>query len=289
MSTRARSLLKTPSRRSSVAHPRQSHNTKLYSMNTNKLFPFCGTVLISSALLVAQGQSNSKEFDDCGTDGLFQVSTLDALTLGIYGGVYSIGALKQRGDFGLGTFEGIDGEMTVLNGRCYHFHSDGTLTEEPDQSRIPFAVVAKFHPEIRFAANGLSLDQLGQQIESYLPFPNLFYAIRVHGHFSALTTRAIPKLFPPYPPLSEAVAEQVKFPYQDVNGTLVAFRCPAWVKGINQVGYHYHFVSDDQTVGGHALSFMTGPVIIEVQVLRQNSVWLPDKGPFLTAPLPITK
>ncbi len=258
-------------------------------MNANKLFIFCGTVLIFSLLLIAQEEPNSKRFDGYGTNSLFQVSTLDALSLGLYGGVYSIGDLKQQGDFGLGTFEGIDGEMTILNGQFYHFHSDGILTEEPDQSRVPFAAITKFRPEICFTANGLSLDQLGQQIDSYLPSPNLFYAVRIHGHFSALTTRAIPKLLPPYPPLSEAVAEEVKFPFQNVNGTLVVFRCPAWVKGINQVGYHYHFVSDDHTSGGHALSFMTGPITVEVQVLRKNSVWLPDEGPFLTAPLPITQ
>lgn len=244
-------------------------------------------MLLSSALLVAQEEFNSKELDSRSTPTLFQVSTLDALTLGLYGGVYSIGALKQQGDFGLGTFEGIDGEMTVLNGRFYHFHSDGTLTEEPNHSRIPFAVVTKFYPEIRFATSGVSLDQLGQQIDKYLPSPNLFYAICVHGRFAELTTRAIPKLIPPYPPLAEAVAEEIKFPFQHIEGTLVAFRCPAWVKGINQVGYHYHFVSDNRTVGGHALSFTTGPVIVEIQVLRQNSIWLPEAGPFLTAPLPV--
>ena len=43
---------------------------------------------------------------------------------------YSIGRLKQHGDFGLGTFEGIDGEMTVLDGHFYHFRSDGIVTEE---------------------------------------------------------------------------------------------------------------------------------------------------------------
>jgi acetolactate decarboxylase len=132
------------------------------------------------------------------------------------------------------------------------------------------------------------MDQLGRQIDQYLPSTNLFYAIRIHGRFSELTTRAIPKLFPPYPPLSEAVAEEIKFPFQDIDGTMVVFRCPAWVQGINQVGYHYHFLSEDRTVGGHALSFTTGPVIVEVQRLRQHSVWLPDEGPFLTAPLPIT-
>jgi acetolactate decarboxylase len=242
----------------------------------------CGGCLLS-----APAESNSKGFDPRGPSNLFQVSTLDALTLGLYQGTYSIGALKQQGDFGLGTFEGIDGEMTILNGHFYHFHSDGTLTEEPDQSRVPFAVITKFHPEIRFTTTNASMDQLGQQIDQYLPSPNLFYAIRIHGRFSELTTRAIPKLFPPYPPLSEAVAEEIKFPFQNIQGTIVAFRCPAWVKGINQVGYHYHFVSDDRTVGGHALSFTTGPVIVEVQRLRQNSIWLPEEGPFLTAPLPV--
>jgi acetolactate decarboxylase len=117
----------------------------------------------------------------------------------------------------------------------------------------------------------------------------LFNAIRIRGNFSALTTRAIPKLFPPYPPLSEALQEEVKFSFQSLDGTMVVFRCPAWVKGINQVGYHYHFISDDGTVGGHALSFTTGPVLVEIQQLRQNSVWVPDEGPFLTAPLPVTQ
>ena len=240
-------------------------------MNRNKSVTLVGMALVCTALLGAQEESDRKGFDCCSTADLFQVSTLDALTLGLYGGVYPIGALRRQGDFGLGTFEGIDGEMTVLNGHCYHFHSDGTLTEEPDQSRIPFAAVTEFRPEIRFAANGVSLEQLSQQIDQYLPSTNLFYAIRIHGHFSALTTRAIPKLFPPYPPLAQAVAEEVKFPFENVNGTLVAFRCPAWAKGINQVGYHYHFISDDQRIGGHVLSFTTGPVLVEVQVIRKNA------------------
>ncbi|MBV8810544.1 MAG: acetolactate decarboxylase, partial [Acidobacteriaceae bacterium] len=59
---------------------------------------------------------DSSKLDQRGAPVVFQVSTLDALSLGLYQGVYAIAALKQRGDFGLGTFEGIDGEMTILNG-----------------------------------------------------------------------------------------------------------------------------------------------------------------------------
>ncbi len=254
-----------------------------------RLLRICCLLSITSLLLTARDEPNSSELDHRGAPVVFQVSTLDALSLGLYQGVYAVGALKLRGDFGLGTFEGIDGEMTILNGHVYHFRSDGVVTEEPDCSRVPFAVITRFRSGIRFSTNGVSMNELGRQIDQLIPSTNLFYAIRIHGTFSELTTRAIPKLFPPYPPLSEAVEEEVEFPFQNIKGTLVAFRCPAWVKGINQVGYHYHFISDDQTAGGHALKFTTGPVTVEIQELRQNSIWVPDKGPFLTVPLPVSQ
>jgi acetolactate decarboxylase len=249
----------------------------------------CCLFSIPPVLFAAEIEPDSSKVDHSRTPVVFQVSTLDALSLGLYQGVYAIGALKRRGDFGLGTFEGIDGEMTILNGHVYHFRSDGVVTEEPDASRVPFAVITTFHSEVRFSTNGLSMEELSQKIDQHIPSTNLFYAIRIHGIFSELTTRAIPKLFPPYPPLSEAIEQQVKFSFQHIEGTLVAFRSPAWVKGINQVGYHYHFISDDENVGGHALSFTTGPVTVEIQELQENSIWVPDKGPFLTAPLPITQ
>jgi len=249
----------------------------------------CSVFCVTAPLLTARGDHDPAWHENHSAPAIFQVSTLDALSLGLYQGVYPIGALKKQGDFGLGTFEGIDGEMTILNGHFFHFRSDGVVSEEPDRSRIPFAVITTFRPEVRFRTIALSMSELSQQIDRHIPSTNLFYAIRIHGNFSALTTRAIPKLFPPYPPLSQAIEQQVTFPFQNIEGTLVAFRCPAWVKGINQVGYHYHFISDDETVGGHALSFTTGAVSVEIQEIQANSIWVPDKGPFLTAPLPVTQ
>ena len=252
-----------------------------------RLLRICCLFSITPLLLAAPAAPDSSEFGQRGSPVVFQVSTLDALNLGLYQGVYAIGALKRGGDFGLGTFEGIDGELTILNGHFYHFRSNGVVTEEPHSSRVPFAVITWFRSEIRFSTNGVSMDELGQQIDQHIPSTNLLYAIQIHGNFSELTTRAIPKLFPPYPPLSEAIEQQVKFSFQDIDGTLVAFRCPAWLKGINQVGYHYHFISDDESAGGHALSFRTGPVTVEIQELQQNSIWVPDKGPFVAAPFAV--
>jgi acetolactate decarboxylase len=254
-----------------------------------RLVRVCCLFSLTLLPLTARAEPDSSELDHRGAPVVFQVSTLDALKVGLYQGVYAVRALKRQGDFGLGTFEGIDGEMTILNGHVYHFRSDGVVTEEPDCSRVPFAVITTFRSGVRFSMDGVSMDELGRQIDQHIRSTNLFYAIRMHGNFSELTTRAIPKLFPPYPPLSEAVEQEVKFPFRDIKGTLVAFRCPAWVKGINQVGYHYHFISDDETAGGHALSFTTGLVTVEIQELQRNSIWVPDKGPFLTAPLPVTQ
>lgn len=50
---------------------------------------------------------------------LFQVSTSAALVEGIYQGAVRVSRLLQHGDFGLGTFIDLDGEMVVLDGVCY--------------------------------------------------------------------------------------------------------------------------------------------------------------------------
>ena len=256
-------------------------------------------VSCSSALLVllcaffstaaAPFDASSEGRNETDERSLFQVSTLDALSLGLYQGVYAIGRLKEHGDFGLGTFEGIDGEMTVVDRHFYHFRSDGTLTEEGNTTKVPFAVLTEFKPQLRFTVRDKSLNEMGKYIDQFLPSPNFFYAIRIHGLFTHLTTRAIPKLFPPYPPLTEAVQQEIIFPYENVEGQIAAFRCPAFVKGLNQVGYHYHFISDDKTIGGHCLDFVTGPVTVEVEILRENSVWLPDTPAFRNAPLPVSQ
>ena len=57
-------------------------------------------------------------------DALFQLSTLGTLFRGVYDGAMTCGDLKKHGDFGIGTLEGLDGEMIVL--------SDGNLQNYPE-------------------------------------------------------------------------------------------------------------------------------------------------------------
>ena len=218
---------------------------------------------------------------------LFQVSTLDALSSGIYGGSFTVGELRKHGDFGVGTYEGLDGEMIVLDGHFYHMRSNGVLSESSDDERVPFAAVTQFKPELQFSVKQATLAQLSDLIDSVLPSKNLFYAIRVHGPFQTMSTRAIPKQFLPYLPLSQLIPIQSVFAFSNITGTAVDIRSPAFVSGINQVGHHYHFVSDDLKAAGHALSFTTGEVTLQIQVIRGYSIALPEDEPFLNATLPI--
>ena len=59
---------------------------------------------------------------------VYQTSTMGALLDGVYDGDVTIAELLTHGDFGLGTFNHLDGEMVVLDGVCHHLRSDGSAT-----------------------------------------------------------------------------------------------------------------------------------------------------------------
>src|SRR3712207_1305730 len=79
---------------------------------------------------------------------LFQTSTIEALLDGNYEGDISFAELEERGDFGLGTFDALDGEMIALDGDFYQVRADGRAYAVDKQSRTPFAVVTFFEPDL---------------------------------------------------------------------------------------------------------------------------------------------
>ncbi len=52
---------------------------------------------------------------------VYQTSLMSALLGGVYDGEMTVRELLRHGDFGLGTFNALDGEMVVLDGACYHY------------------------------------------------------------------------------------------------------------------------------------------------------------------------
>lgn len=217
-------------------------------------------------------------------DTLTQVSTIDALVKGIYDGGVSFGALKKLGDFGIGTLDNLDGEMLALDGKFYQVASDGAVHEIGDQVETPFSAVTFFKSDKSFALEKIdSLTALQKRLDAEMASENLFYAVRITGTFPLMSVRSVAKQKPPFVTLPEAVKGQSVFKFENVRGTLVGFRCPPFVKGINVPGYHFHFLSEDRKQGGHVLDCALATGEAGLDVLENLKVLLPQDEAFLKA------
>jgi len=187
---------------------------------------------------------------------LVQVSTIDALLCGVYDGVMDFGTLREYGDFGIGTFKGLDGEMLGFDGNFYQVKADGVAYPVPDSMETPFASVTFFEVDSKHnLPGGIDYGELQDFLDGVLPTGNIFYAIKIEGAFSYMKTRSVPAQEKPYPPLVEVTRDQPTFELSDVEGTIVGFRCPAYVAGVNVPGYHLHFLTKSRDAGGHVLEF----------------------------------
>jgi acetolactate decarboxylase len=221
-----------------------------------------------------------------GQDTLTQVSTIDALMTGIYDGDTTLAFLKEKGDFGLGTFNTLDGEMVFLDGRFYRIAADGTAEQPDPGSKTPFAAVTFFEPDQTAALNrGLNFEQLTVLTDRRLPTLNVFYALKITGTFQMMTTRSVPSQKKPYRPLTEVVKTQPLFTMKNVQGTIVGFRCPSYVKGVNVPGYHLHFLTADRKTGGHVLDFKIEKATMEIDETREFLLILPSDRDFYRADL----
>lgn len=210
---------------------------------------------------------------------VFQTGTLAGLIRGQYDGKMTFQLLKKKGGFGLGTVNGLDGEMLALDGVFYQITVDGRVHTLKDSARTPFAVVTFFKTDTRDSlSEHKDFQGLREHLERLLPNKDRFYAIKVKGHFPRMKTRSVPKQQAPYKGLLEVVKEQRIFELGDVHGTMVGFRFPEYMKGVNVPRYHFHFITRDRNAGGHVLGCTSGEVTIEVGKYANLSLRLPQTG-----------
>jgi len=216
---------------------------------------------------------------------LFQVSTSGALVQGIYERAVSSSFLLNYGDFGLGTFDNLDGEMVVLDGAVYQVRSDGTVTRIVDDTGTPFAVVVHFTPDQnQTIKSAMSFEELTTICDQYRDSENLFYAFRIDGHFEHVHTRAMKATLDGLL-LAKAAAIQPEFEFREVDGTLVGLWSPQFSRSLNVAGYHFHFLSEDRTKGGHLLQCSGKNLRIRIERLNDFHLSLPESEEFLRADL----
>jgi acetolactate decarboxylase len=229
-------------------------------------------LLLLLAGVAVAGPSGTRE-----GDAVFQTSTISALSVGVYDGSMTFRELKEHGNFGLGTLEGLDGELVGVDGRFYHVNAEGVVAPVPDEGKTPFAVVKQFRTDRTLTlTETVDAAGLAKLLDGALPSRNVPYAIRIDGQFSSILLRSVPRQSKPYPPLAQALEGQRTFPLRDVAGTLVGFRTPPYLQAVNAPGYHFHFLTADRKAGGHVLAceMRSGTVLLDEA--RDLEVSLPD-------------
>ena len=216
---------------------------------------------------------------------LFQVSTSAALVEGVYQGAVRVSRLLDHGDFGLGTFVDLDGEMAVLDGVCYQISATGAIAPVDGDRLIPYAVVTRFSAAFRAEHREIpNINALVAACDRLRDSNNIFYAFRVHGMFQTVKTRVMrPAL--EGATLKMAASAQKEFCFEHLRGTLIGLWSPDFAASFSVPGYHFHFLSEDRQKGGHVLGCRASDAEIEGCSINEMHVSLPETEEFLQADL----
>jgi len=196
----------------------------------------------------------------------------------------TVDELLQHGDFGVGTFDGFDGEMVLVDGTSYQVTRDGVRVA-PGDAPVPFAVATHFLPErtAEFAAVA-SFDELIRRLDGLRNTGNEFFAVRIDGRFGHVKTRAVVRTDGPTS-LTDAAARQAEFAFDNIEGLVVGFWTPDYAKSLNIAGWHLHFLTGDRLGGGHLLACAGTGLRVQVQHISDFRMAIPETAEFLRADL----
>ncbi|MCE5296177.1 MAG: acetolactate decarboxylase [Euryarchaeota archaeon] len=226
--------------------------------------PFVPVLIVVFMIVVAAIVISSPGTEES-NDRIYQIGTLEGLLNGDLGGKITVGELLEHGSYGLGTFSGLDGEMIVIDGDCYRVAADGSVSRMPPGTPTPFASVTDLNDDegvVRITAANYT--GLKEQLLSALENDQAFCMFVIHSTYSNVTVRSVPGQQAPYPPLADIIEQQSVYHLEDVTGTLIGFYAPPYIGTVDQAGFHFHFISDDRTLGGHVLDMELSDVDVMV-------------------------
>ena len=235
-------------------------------------------LLLMPLLLLTGCSSNEKDI-------IFHYSVLKALDNGVLEGNMKVGELKQKGDFGLGTFNKLNGEMIILDRVVYRVSPEGKITQPDDQTLIPYSVITFYHQEDTLSLSGeIDYPSLKAYVATRVPSMNLFYAFRIRGEFEYIKCGGANVQEKPYDKtLLQMLSDRPRYQGKNIRGTLVGFWCPGYIGDINTAGFHLHFISDDHSLGGHLMEFSAKSLEIGYDIKSEYKILLPDTKIFREA------
>lgn len=213
---------------------------------------------------------------------LYTFGHASAFIGGLYDAHISYGQIKPYGNFGLGAPDKLDGEIVIFNNKFYQTQSSGKTFEVKYTEKTPFVIINHFKSDQKIKRTGpLNKEQLFQLLDSVLTKKNGIYAVHIRAKFASVKTRAFPIITEkPYQPMAQLLSLQRFFNFENVEGDLIGYRLPGYMEGANITGYHFHFLSDDKTKGGHLIDLTLNDITIEIDELNGFSIFPPPTEAF---------
>ncbi len=207
---------------------------------------------------------------------LYQVSTYSELSKGSFSGFERAGQLMKQADFGIGTFDGIEGEMILLDRKMYQVMAPQDIVTPAEDIMIPYMTATMFDADIyKSEYTVANLEALKKELDGLILHKDSYYAIKLDGTFKKIKLRSVPKQSQPYPTLEEVIKKQIIGDYQNIKGTLVGFWSPEYSGNIILAGYHFHFISDDRNIGGHVLELESADTSGTLDETRTLNMMMP--------------
>ena len=217
-------------------------------------------------------------------EAMFQVSLLQSLTEGDFEGSVTVGELKKHGDTGIGTFDGLDGELVMVDGEVWQAAGDGKVNNMADDKTIPFGNVTFLDADETLDVSGIaSFKDLTAALDKRVEAlgPNNFYAVRIDGSFAKMNVRSEYKQEKPDPTIVDALAaDQTFFDLENVEGSMVGVYCPPYMTSLNSAGWHFHFVTADRKQGGHVLDCQLDKATASIDLTKEFDLALPSSEKF---------
>ena len=198
------------------------------------------------------------------TDKIFQYSSKKALITNHYVGNLTVAEIKENGNFGLGTFNMIDGEMVISENNVYQVLPNGEVNNMQADTKSPFVVTKYFEADTTFSITDLSLNSLKKMLEPVLSNLSTPFAIKIIGKYKTLKSRSVDKVANESVSLDEIIANQTIFDFTNVEGTLIGFWFPEYFDGVNFAEYHLHALLNDFSGGGHLLDCNFEGAVVEI-------------------------
>lgn len=185
----------------------------------------------------------------------------------------------------MGTFEKIQGELVLLDGKVFQLQASGDVRIALPEEQLPYAVATNFTPQKSINVKLNNKDEVDKILEDFDNHAaNLFMTYRIDGKFQKIKARTVRGQEYEDQPLAELGSKQAVQDYENIEGTVVGFRAPASWQGVTVAGEHMHFIDKERKVGGHILEMVSGgEVQFQMAVVSHLHIELPTSRKFNAA------